>query len=356
MSKTFFYFRTFMYGIAGTLAISGPANSQAIDVVFKIDESGSMGDDIAAVKANVVTIFNALPAGSGVGLVGYGAIGDSAHNPSGGLPHVHSSITTDATAFSAAVDELVAFGGFEPGYLAVKLAAEDNVYDESLRFTGAPYCNILITDETLNQDATTQADAVNAMKAKGGIFFGILPSFLFSDAQQLATETGGQLFDLDQFRQDATPVIEAVLAACVEAAAPVKIDIKPRSCPNPFRLTDKGTVPVAILGSETFDVTRVKPETVKLEGSCAAVRSAIGDVATPYDGGFSTPPVANECTIAGPDGYLDLTLKFDARCLAVTQGTLTKRETRLWTLTGKYVNDNGDEVDFEAKDVVRVAP
>jgi len=47
---------------------------------------------------------------------------------------------------------------------------------------------------------------------------------------------------------------------------PVTIDIKPGSDPNAVNLNERGAIPVAILGSQTFDVTTVNPDSVKLEG------------------------------------------------------------------------------------------
>ncbi|MCC4264513.1 VWA domain-containing protein [Oceanimonas baumannii] len=330
----------------------GGVYAQGIDVVFKIDESGSMGDDIADVKDNIVTIFGALPPGSHVGLVGYGSSTVAHFN---NAAHVHSSLTTDPVAFEAAVDELIASGGIEDGYGAVLNSANDTLLDGTLNFTGAPYCNILITDETPAQ-GTSRDDAINAMTAVGGIFFGIMPSDLFSEAQPLADATGGQLFNLGAFRSNAQPVIEAVLAACVAAAVPVKVDIKPTSCPNPLGMTQKGVIPVAILGSEEFDVSRIVPDTVKMAGDCEALHWSYEDVATPYDGGFSEPVLENECTTAGADGWTDLTLKFNSKCVASQLGEVTEREARLINISGQYLNDDDEAVDFEASDVMRLMP
>lgn len=345
--------RNMICALAVAMACGG-AYAQGIDVVFKIDESGSMGDDIADVQANVVTIFNNLPAGSHVGLVGYGT-GLHGTNEEA---HLHSPLTTDNTAFQNAVNDLVASGGFnERGFKAVVESATDTVDGGSLGFNeGAPYCNILITDETPAQGAVTEQDAINAMTAVGGIFFGIMPSGLFPVAQSLADDTGGQLFNLATFRADAQPVIEAVLAACVAAAAPVKVDIKPGSCPNPLKMTQKGVIPAAILGSEVFDVSRILPETVKMAGDCEALRWSYEDVATPYDGGFSEPVLENECTTELADGWADLTLKFNSQCVVGQLGEVTEREARLISISGKYLNDNNEEVEFEASDVMRLMP
>ena len=203
------------------LGFAAPAQAQ-IDVVFKIDESGSFGNEIAAVQANVITIFNALPPGSAVGLVGYGT---GQHGGGGGqIPHIHTPLTTSLAAFQTAVNSLVATGGTEQGYRAVFESATDTVAagtlqnSGSLLFTGAPYCNILLTDETPNQGGRTQAQAITAMNNVGGVFFGVVPlGSITAETQPLADATGGALFDLAAFQANAQPVIDAVLAACVAA-------------------------------------------------------------------------------------------------------------------------------------------
>ena len=47
----------------------------------------------------------------------------------------------------------------------------------------------------------------------------------------------------------------------------IAIDVKPGSDTNTINLGSAGVVPVGILGSETFDVTTVDPETVSLAGA-----------------------------------------------------------------------------------------
>ncbi|MCK4790069.1 MAG: thrombospondin type 3 repeat-containing protein, partial [Desulfobacteraceae bacterium] len=101
---------------------------------------------------------------------------------------------------------------------------------------------------------------------------------------------------------------------------PVNIDIRPGSCPNPFRLpnTDKkneGKLPVAVLGTEDFDITTVDPMTIRLtregvDGDVEPVRWSYDDVATPFEGKLC------DCHDLSGDGYLDLTLKFERKQLA----------------------------------------
>lgn len=311
--RKFTHGKTVVRYLACSAAVFLPASiamaQQGIDVVLKIDESGSFGDDIADVQANVVTIFNALPAGSHVGVVGYGHSGFSSHLFA--APHVHGVLTDDQTAFQNAVNQLDANGGTEPGYDAIVGSADDTLTDGngtsvSLGFRGAPYCNILFTDEPSNGDVNSQQDAIDAMTAVGGFFFGVTTASANASFAPIATATGGAMFSLEAFRMDPTPVIQAVLAACVSAVQGT-IDIKPQSCPNPLNTRSRGVIPVAILGSDSLDVNDIDPTTVMLE-DVPALRTSIEDVATPFEG---TKDDAFDCTTAGPDGFDDLVAHFD---------------------------------------------
>ena len=87
------------------------------------------------------------------------------------------------------------------------------------------------------------------------------------------------------------------------------LDIKPQSCPNPLNVRSRGVLPAAILGTEGFDVTQVDVSTVHLE-DVSPLRSALEDVATPFEP-FVGKEEKGDCTTKGPNGFLDLTLKFD---------------------------------------------
>jgi WD40 repeat protein len=88
----------------------------------------------------------------------------------------------------------------------------------------------------------------------------------------------------------------------------VAVDIKPRNCPNRLNVRSKGVIEVAILGSETFDVMDVDPQTVQIEGA-SPLRWKLKDVATPYDSD-NMQGDCRDCTRKGRDGFLDLRLKF----------------------------------------------
>ena len=120
---------------------------------------------------------------------------------------------------------------------------------------------------------------------------------------------------------------------------PVPVDIKPASCPNPLNLKSKGVLPVAILGTDSFDATQVDPSTITLQG-VAPVRWAIEDVAAPY-----SPYIGKEscwnCTTAGPDGYSDLTLKFDTQAIVEALGEVEDGDCVKLTITGQLKEEFG---------------
>ncbi len=104
----------------------------------------------------------------------------------------------------------------------------------------------------------------------------------------------------------------------------VGIDIKPGSYPNAFNVNGSGVIPVAILGSATFDVSKIDPATLLFGGLSVKTKNngtlrecSIADVS----GDFTTPQGA-------PDGYPDLVCQFGD-----VDGTLFQGEDTA-TLTG----------------------
>jgi len=102
----------------------------------------------------------------------------------------------------------------------------------------------------------------------------------------------------------------------------VAMDIKPQSCPNPLNVKNQGVLPVAILGTDDFDVNDIDPSTILLDGE-APLRWAFEDVATPLETLIEGVKPCFNCTEEGPDGFLDLTLKFDTQSILSTLGFST---------------------------------
>lgn len=121
----------------------------------------------------------------------------------------------------------------------------------------------------------------------------------------------------------------------------VYVDIKPASWPNPLNPKSKGVLPVAVCGTEEFDVTTIDPTTIQLtiegvEEGVMPLRWSYEDVATPYTG----EPCGGHAL--GGDGYLDLTLKFGTQDVVNTLGLYDfKGETILLILTGNLKEEFG---------------
>ena len=136
----------------------------------------------------------------------------------------------------------------------------------------------------------------------------------------------------------------------------VSLDIKPRSCPNPlnakvFQKPPKnakskkgGVLPVAILGTAGLDVYDIDVSNLLLEG-VAPLRCDFEDVAAPVEDGEEC-----ECTTAGPDGYMDLTLKFEKWEIVAALGSVSHGDVIPLTLTGELL----DGTPFEGTDCVSI--
>jgi hypothetical protein len=130
----------------------------------------------------------------------------------------------------------------------------------------------------------------------------------------------------------------------LRAVVPVAVDIKPQSCPNTINLRNKGVLPVAILGTEDFDVTMVDPATITLAG-VSPLRWGLEDVATPFEGELC------DCHQLGPDGWLDLTLKFDMQEVTAALGDPQDGDLLELTLTG-ILKAEFDSLPVEGADCV----
>jgi hypothetical protein len=120
----------------------------------------------------------------------------------------------------------------------------------------------------------------------------------------------------------------------------IEVDIKPTSCPNPLNLNSRGVLPVAILGTPDFDVYDIDVGSLRLEG-VPPIRSGYEDVATPL---FDTC----DCTTEGPDGLMDLTLKFSTQEIVASLDDVSGGEELELRLTGVTV----DGIPFEGIDCV----
>ena|GEM_PF-993409 len=147
-------------------------------------------------------------------------------------------------------------------------------------------------------------------------------------------------------------------AVCVAA----DLDIKPGSCPNSFNRGSHGVLPVAILGTEDFDVAMIDVSTVVMtradlcpgSGEVAPLAgppgpgASIEDVGTPYGGGLC------DCHELEGDGIDDLSLKFKTEDVVAMLGmeALPNGALVVMIISGELL----DGTPFTSRDCIRLVP
>jgi len=179
--------------ITKTVTIEESVSSGVLDVVFLIDTSGSMGEQIAAAKTAAANILS--------GLAGFGdlATGTGYYSEPGSA--LTSDLTTNTAAGIAAINAINLFDGGgggdfpEEGVHALKLAAENTSWRPgSSRFV------IALGDATFKEsDGSTVAATQAALAAQGITFIGIDFANMTEtgwggiDPTIFATATGGSI-------------------------------------------------------------------------------------------------------------------------------------------------------------------
>jgi hypothetical protein len=101
---------------------------------------------------------------------------------------------------------------------------------------------------------------------------------------------------------------------------------------------------VAILGTDNFDVIDIEIVSLQLVG-VLPIRVDFEDVATPFAGDKQT---CADCTTEGPDGFVDLTLKFDTQEIVAALGDVQDGDCLSLELTGNL----NDGTPITVEDVV----
>jgi hypothetical protein len=132
----------------------------------------------------------------------------------------------------------------------------------------------------------------------------------------------------------------------------VALDIKPGSCPNPLNVKSRGVLPVAILGSARFDVAKIDPATIRMMG-VAPIRSSLEDVGTPFEPYSGKRDCGFDCNDWGPDGWMDLALKFRTQDIVNAFGADPDAGCRLLTISGN-LGEAHNGTPFQGEDVVLI--
>ena len=181
------------------------------DVVFLIDESGSMGPIQQGIRQNVSLIGTRLRAAidAQFGLVGFGALQPTTH----GDPHAQRPLSDDLSQLDAGLGELRTAGVFEPGYDAVAFAVDDLMGFRP----GAGVCAVLIGDAAALSNNVSHSQALAALEARHATLFAVVDPTIAQGYVDLAVATGGSAFDIRTFAADPQPLLMAILDKCAQA-------------------------------------------------------------------------------------------------------------------------------------------
>lgn len=165
--------------------------SRLVDIVFVMDNSGSMSDEQLAVRNNVRNFIDSLSARQvdyALGLTRYGQSANSG-NPlaaNGGILSSDSSYFKNTIWLQNTID-----GGYEPGYESIIFSL--NAFNWT---AGARKIIIIITDETPLQGPTTLLQCISACTAADATVFALTTTNLFSTFTPLTSATGGATFNI----------------------------------------------------------------------------------------------------------------------------------------------------------------
>lgn len=208
---------------------------------------------------------------------------------------------------------------------------------------GLEYSNIDLID--IDDDGTPEHDWYQE-------FAQVLISEQQSDGSWLSSPCFAWYYPPYPLGTQSGPILSTVWALFIlekvlpESIMPVSIDIKPGSWPNPINLNSRGLIPIAICGTEDFDVTTIDPTSVQLynepiEEGVSPLHWSYEDTATPYIGeDFGGHAL-------GGDGYTDLVMHFDTQeviTILGLSGYLEDIETL--TIKGNLKEQHGGSIIF----------
>ncbi len=161
------------------------------DIVFIMDNSGSMEEEQNSIENNVIDFINNLESLGVDFALGLCRFGQDNNN---GNPIIEDNgiLTSDANYFKYNVwQRNVIDGSDEPGYYAIVQSSSSFSFRP-----GAQKIIIIITDETPDQGGATQQNAQNVCVNNSITLFALTESNLFDEFTPITNVTNGACFDI----------------------------------------------------------------------------------------------------------------------------------------------------------------
>lgn len=183
-------------GVAATWSFGASAATvnNTANVVFIVDESGSMAGEQAFLKDTVIGALDAGLDAAGVSNRSYGVVGYG-RSANGGAPRVVGGGLADAGTTETNLDALTVGGGFEDGYQAIDYALTNFAYT-----AGAAINFILVTDEDRDVgDSTLNYANISQRLQNAKILLNAVVSNAFSsdDGTALGVDSDGEAYVAD---------------------------------------------------------------------------------------------------------------------------------------------------------------
>lgn len=191
------------------------------DIVFVVDESGSMGNVQTNLRNNI-GLFASILQGTGQVSAQFGLVGYGSRNPA---PRMLTDFTNPAS-FSLAAQGLLTNGWIEPGYTATAFAlnALDNQSSLFSYRSNAVKNIIILSDEPSNGDTTARgtvggsavSNAVldGLLTANNALYNGVLRNTdTLNSYSQLIADHSGTVFNLNLFNTNNQTIVEDFVTA-----------------------------------------------------------------------------------------------------------------------------------------------
>lgn len=191
--------------------LSKPVDPPEADLVIMFDTSSSMNDDRAELLARLDDMVVALSAVADLrmSIVAFPAPGSNSD------AIVLTPMTSDIGDVAGGLFAARGGGGNEDGFLAIEtgFAPAAGIRPTSGR------CGVLFTDESAGRP-DDKPDALAALEANRAPLFAVTPNHPnWAGPDGLGEASGGAFFLLNSFRNNAQPVLDAIVASCLASVS-----------------------------------------------------------------------------------------------------------------------------------------